>query len=779
MKQAYILDGLDCASCADKIERAARKLDGVQALTVNFVTETLEVESDGRNPAKLQQDLVTLIQRLEPEVKVVPKDQYKANQKAGTAAHACGCSHSSGAEGGQASHPAEAAHSHDHHHDHDHDHDLSPAANGAAADEAEEDGFSRSILLKLISGAVLFVAAMLLQRLTRLPEVVPDIIYIISYLILGFSVLKSAGRNLIRGQIFDENFLMSVATIGALALGDFSEAVAVMLFYQIGELFEDAAVNRSRHNIKALMDIRPDVAMVNRGGNWQSVSPDSVAIGEHIRVQAGERIPLDGTLLSGQALLDTSALTGESMPREAKPGDSVLSGCINTNGLLEIEVSKAFGESTVNKIIDMVENASSKKANSEQFITTFSRYYTPAVVGMAVLLALLPPLLTGGNFSEWIHRALIFLVISCPCALVLSVPLSFFAGIGAASRQGVLVKGGNYLEALSKLDTVAFDKTGTLTQGVFELRQINPAEGVSQDELLHMAAAAESSSTHPIAQSILKANHSDLSQDRLENFENLAGRGLKVRLNGQEILAGNLRLMQDSGIAVTPLDGTGTHVYVARDGRLAGSLVIDDALKADSPAAICLLKARGVRHIVMLTGDNRKTADAVAAQLGVDAAASELLPDQKVSELEKLAGRTGKGKLAFVGDGINDAPVLARADIGIAMGGLGSDAAIEAADVVLMTDEPTKLATAIDVARATHKIVIENISFALGVKGLFLLLGALGIIGMWAAVFADVGVTLIAIINSMRLLRWKPQQNLSAGQNRPEQNTAYDQEKAA
>ncbi|MDD4369224.1 MAG: heavy metal translocating P-type ATPase [Oscillospiraceae bacterium] len=778
MKQAYLLDGLDCASCADKIERAARKLDGVQALTVNFATETLEVESDGSNPAKLQQDLVTLIKRLEPEVKVVPRDQAKSGRKTVSAGRTCACGCGSAADNGQdlpagvSLVPPESKSGHE------------PELRAAAGteteeEEEEEEGFSRRILLKLISGAVLFVAAMLLQRLTSLSALIPDLIYLVSYLILGFSVLKAAGRNLIRGQIFDENFLMSVATIGALALGDFSEAVAVMLFYQLGELFEDAAVNRSRHNIKALMDIRPDVATVNRGGNWQTVSPDSVLIGEHIQVQAGERIPLDGKLISGQALLDTSALTGESMPREAKPGDNILSGCINTNGLLEIEVTKAFGESTVNKIIDMVENASSKKASSEQFITTFSRYYTPAVVGMAVLLAVIPPLVTGGNFGEWIHRALIFLVISCPCALVLSVPLSFFAGIGAASRQGVLVKGGNYLEALSKLDTVAFDKTGTLTQGVFELRQVNPVAGVSQEELLHLAAAAESSSTHPIAQSILQADHSDLSQDRLENFENLAGRGLKVRLNGQEVLAGNLRLMQENHIAVTPLSGTGTHVYVASGGHLVGSLVIDDALKADSPAAIRLLKARGVRRIVMLTGDNRKTAEAVAAQLGVDAAASELLPDQKVSELEKLAGSMSKGKLAFVGDGINDAPVLARADIGIAMGGLGSDAAIEAADVVLMTDEPTKLATAVDVARATHKIVIENISFALGVKGLFLLLGALGIIGMWAAVFADVGVALIAIINAMRLLRWKPQQQLSANLNSAAHNSAYDQEKVA
>uniref|UniRef100_UPI00257E5D4F heavy metal translocating P-type ATPase n=1 Tax=Clostridium sp. UBA1652 TaxID=1946348 RepID=UPI00257E5D4F len=571
---------------------------------------------------------------------------------------------------------------------------------------------------------------------------------------LGGEVVLQAIKNILKGQIFDENFLMSIATIGAFAIGDYAEGVAVMLFYQIGEYFQDAAVRKSKKSITSLMDIRPDYANLKQGADIKIVSPDIIKIGDTIVVKPGEKIPLDGTILDGDSMVDTSALTGESVPRTVKQGESVLAGCINQSGVLTIEVTKEFGESTVAKIIDLVENASSKKAPSENFITTFSRYYTPVVVILALLLALIPPLFMNGAWSEWINRGLIFLVISCPCALVISIPLGFFGGIGAASRRGILVKGSNYLEALNNIDTIVFDKTGTLTKGVFVVNSINPFGNITEADLLALAAKAEAFSNHPIAISILKAFGTTVSKESIHDYEEISGHGIRVKSDGLEILAGNDKLMKLNKISFEENTEIGTKIYISVDNVFVGSIVISDEIKPDSREAITNLKAKGIRKTVMLTGDNTQIAEAIAKELNIDEVHSQLLPDQKVEQLELLdKQKSPKGKLAFIGDGINDAPVLARADIGIAMGGLGSDAAIEAADVVLMTDEPSKLVSAIDISRITKRIVLQNIAFALGVKGIFLILGAFGIASMWEAVFADVGVSLIAIINAMRILK--------------------------
>lgn len=571
---------------------------------------------------------------------------------------------------------------------------------------------------------------------------------------LGGSVLIRAAKNISRGQVFDENFLMSVATLGAFAIGDYAEGAAVMLFYQVGEFFQDLAVRRSKKSITELMDIRPDYANVWRDGVVTTEKPETVAVGELIQIKPGEKIPLDGVITEGLSMLDTSALTGESVPRKAEAGDDVISGSINQSGLLIVKVTKTFGDSTVSKIIDLVENAGSKKAPTENFITTFSRYYTPVVVGLAVLLAVIPPLFFGGQWSDWIQRGLIFLVISCPCALVISIPLGFFGGIGGASRRGILVKGGNYLEALNKLDIVVFDKTGTLTKGVFSVTSISPANGFDDSAVLEYAAKAESFSNHPISKSIMAAYAGNIDQNSLSDYTEIAGHGISVKDQGTEILAGNDKLMRSSGIDFEDCSHTGTKVLLAVDGRYAGCIVISDELKPDSFKAVAGLREEGVRKIVMLTGDNAQIGEAIAGELKLDEVYSQLLPDQKVEMVEKLdKDKRPKGKLAFVGDGINDAPVLARSDIGIAMGGLGSDAAIEAADIVLMTDEPSKLVEAIKVAQKTKRIVWQNIAFALGTKVFFLVLGALGMATMWEAVFADVGVAIISIINAMRIIK--------------------------
>ena len=608
----------------------------------------------------------------------------------------------------------------------------------------------KTLLRILVSAALLIIAALL-----PFDGWVRAVIFLIPYAVIGWDVLWDAVRNIAHGQVFDENFLMALATVGAFATGEYPEAVFVMLFYQVGELFQSYAVGKSRKNISALMDIRPDYANLEREGGVEQVDPEEVAVGDVIVVKPGERIPLDGVVLEGTSAVDTAALTGESLPRDVAPGDDVISGCVNESGLLRIRVTKPFGESTVSKILDLVENASSRKAKAENFITKFARYYTPAVVLGAVLLAVLPPLIGGGDWGKWFHQALVFLVVSCPCALVISVPLSFFGGIGGASRAGILVKGGNYLEVLAKTEIVVFDKTGTLTRGVFRVTSVHP-EGCEEAELLELAALAESWSDHPISRSIKEAWAGALDTSRVSDAQELSGRGVQVQVDGQTVCAGNDKLMNELGVSFAPVGEVGTVVHIAREGQYLGYLIVSDEIKPDAAQAITALKKCGVRKTVMLTGDAKEVGEAVAAQLGLNEVHTRLLPADKVERVESLLKETSpKGALAFVGDGINDAPVLSRADVGIAMGALGSDAAIEAADVVLMDDKPSKIADAIAIARRTLGIVKQNIVFALSVKALVLVLGAVGIATMWLAVFADVGVAVIAILNAMRALNVK------------------------
>jgi Cd2+/Zn2+-exporting ATPase len=699
VESVYILQGLDCANCAAKIEKAVGDLDGVVSATVNFVTTTLRVEGSSYQ-GDLSEAIKNIVSKIESDVVVVEKTESKASER-----------------------------SHEHY------------------------GEDKSDIVKLIVGAVIFGIGMVLDALYKGSAYVPLAVFVASYFILGGEIVWRAIKNISRGQVFDENFLMSVATIGAFIIGEYPEAVAVMLFYQIGEHFQGMAVRKSKKSITDLMDIRPDFANLQKDGELVKVSPDIVKIGDIIIVKPGEKIPLDGIVTNGESMLDTMALTGESVPKKATVSDPVLSGCINQNGVLRIEVTKTFGESTVAKIIDLVENAGSKKAPTENFITTFSKYYTPFVVGFAALIAVIPPLLFAGVWADWLNRGLIFLVISCPCALVVSIPLGFFGGIGRASKKGILVKGSNYLEALNDLDIVVFDKTGTLTKGVFKVTNLHPANGFTEDALLTLAAQAEIFSNHPIALSIVKAYGKDIDKNSLSDYTEISGHGISVKSDGKTILAGNHKLMERDGITYAESYEAGTKVYIAADGVFAGSVVISDEIKSDSATAISMLKAKGVRKTVMLTGDNPQIAEAIARELNLDEVYAGLLPDQKVEKVEMLSGqKRAKGKIAFVGDGINDAPVLARADIGIAMGALGSDAAIEAADVVLMTDEPSKLVEAVEVAKFTKRIVWQNIIFALGIKGVVLLFGAFGIASMWEAVFADVGVSLLAVLNATRVM---------------------------
>lgn len=599
-------------------------------------------------------------------------------------------------------------------------------------------------ILKVITGFIIFIFALVLD----VHEYISLVLFITAYIIIGGKVVYKAFRNILNGQVFDENFLMVIATIGAFLVGEYPEAVAVMLFFQIGEIFEHYAVGKSRKSISDLMNIRPDYANVLRDGKVEIVEPDEIEIDEIIVVKPGERIPVDATVTEGNSMVDTSALTGESVPRSVHIGDMLLSGCINLNGVIEARVTKEYYDSTVNKILDLVENASNRKSQSENFITKFARYYTPAVVLAALCLAFIPPLFVG-NLSEWFYRALTFLVISCPCALVISVPLSFFGGIGAASEEGILIKGSNYLEALAKTDIVVFDKTGTLTKGVFEVSEIH-SNKISDDELLEYCAYVESGSNHPIALSIVKAYGKEIDLSKVENVEEIAGHGIKATVNSKVIHAGNQKMMNSIGIDINE-NYFGTLVYVAIDNEYAGCIVISDKMKEDSKHAITNLKQLGISRTVMLTGDHKAVGEHVAGVLGLDEVYCELLPQHKVEKVEKLLSET-KGKLVFTGDGINDAPVLARADIGIAMGGLGSDAAMEAADIVLMSDEPSKIATAMKLSKKTLTIVYQNIIFALGVKFLVLILGAFGYANMWLAVFADVGVSVLAILNAMRVL---------------------------
>jgi Cd2+/Zn2+-exporting ATPase len=611
-------------------------------------------------------------------------------------------------------------------------------------------------IIHLAVGSLILAAGMLLDMFFHKNHIAL-ILFVFTYILLGGGVILRAFRNITHGRVFDENFLMAAATIGAFAIGQYAEAVGVMLFYQVGDFFEKSAVQKSKKNIAALMDIRPDFANLRLNGHLEKVAPETVQIGDVIVVKPGEKIPLDGVVIEGEAVLDTTALTGESVPRRVSASDTVLSGCVNQNGVLTIEVTHTFGASTASKIIDLVENAAAKKAPAENFIRVFARYYTPSVVCLAALLALIPPLISGGAWSDWLNRSLIFLVISCPCALVISIPLGFFGGIGGASKNGILIKGGNYLEALSKLDLVAFDKTGTLTKGVFKVTAVQPANDFSGDELLETAAIAEALSNHPIALSILSKYNKFINKNELTAYSETAGCGVSVNANGKTILAGNQKLMAEMGVAFKESQNIGTKVYVSSNGVFMGCIVISDEIKPDSGSAVAALKSLGIRKIVMLTGDNQQIAQAIANELKIDEVYSGLLPHQKVEKMETLNGQKRPNRtLAFVGDGINDAPVLAMADIGIAMGGLGSDAAIEAADVVLMTDEPSKLLKAVAIARFTKRIVWQNIAFALSIKLIFLLLGAMGTAHLWEAVFADVGVAVLAILNSMRTVYSQP-----------------------
>lgn len=694
MKQIIQLKGLDCASCAAKLENKFKTIPGVEDVHVNFLKQELAIEAPKNAMGKIVAECESVTKQIEPDVTFLAEEKK--------------------------------------------------AANVAGDDDDEEE--NKGVMIARIIVSLLSLVALHFLEPTGLVALFS---YTATYLIVGYDIVWRAIKNIGHGQIFDENFLMAVATIGAIAIGEYPEAVAVMVFYQIGELFQDYAVDQSRRSIKSLLKIRPDYATIKVNDSMEKVKPEDVSVGDLIYVKAGEKIPLDGVVTDGTSYVDTAALTGESAPRLVSPDTSVLSGFINQDGLLTIKVTKNFATSTVNKILELVENASSQKAPAEQFITKFARYYTPIVVGAAVALALVPPLIFGGDFSEWIYRALTFLVISCPCALVISVPLSFFGGIGGASKAGILIKGGNYLELLGKADVAVFDKTGTLTKGTFSLQKINSA--LSDEDFLYYAAALEQVSNHPIAKAILAANKKDLPQ--VPTLSEKAGFGITAELDDKKILFGNAKLLTSQSIAVTENNEIGTVLYLAIDGIYQGYLVIADSIKDDSQTALEKLKQQGFKKTILLTGDNEKIGQAIGQELGITDVRANLLPTDKVTELEKImsAGKT----TVFVGDGMNDAPVLMRADVGIAMGGLGSDAAIEAADVVLMDDAPSKLPLAISIARKTMRIVKQNIIFAIGVKVIVLALGALGLATMYAAVFADVGVTIIAVLNALRGLRFK------------------------
>lgn len=685
MKKIYRLDGLDCANCAAKIERSVQQIKGVEQAQVDFMSTKLTIVASEKEIERISDEAKVIVNKLEPDVEV----------------------------------------------------------NSVQMEKAEER--SKGKIIQIL------VAVVVLGVLVIFTPAMPWklIAYLILYLWIGYDVLKTAITNIFHGEIFDENFLMAVATVGAIAIGEYPEAVAVMLFYQVGEFFQDYAVAKSRKSISSLLAIRPDSANLIQNGEIKKVAPETIKVGDRILIQPGEKVPLDGIVKEGNSMVDTSALTGESVPRSIHPDEQILSGFINQSGQLTVEVTTIFGESTVSKILDLVENASSKKAPAENFITSFARYYTPIVVGLAALIAIIPPLILGEPFYDWVYRALTFLVISCPCALVISVPLSFFGGIGGASKAGVLIKGSNYIETLANVETVVFDKTGTLTKGVFEVQTVETT--IDQKDFLRYVASAEQSSSHPIGQSIV--NYVDQPLSSVSQLEEIAGFGISVEIEGHHFLVGNEKLLAKYAISFQPINQIGTIVYVAMDKKYIGHLVIADELKEDVVEALTKVKELGVKRTVMLTGDNHRIADAIGKKIGIDQVYSELLPEDKVSYLEEELKRGQK--TAFVGDGMNDAPVLARADIGIAMGGLGSDAAIEAADVVIMDDQPAKIPVAIRIARKTMGIVKQNIIFAIGVKILVLILGALGLATMYAAVFADVGVTVIAVLNAMRCLKIK------------------------
>jgi len=692
------LVGLDCANCAARIEQELHKIKGLEEVSVNFANKSVEL------PPELEAEARQAIARTEPDILLIKQEEIKA-------------------------------------------------------DKTEEKGEEKKKLYFILAaGLLLFIGLIFNQQLhNTLYSWAEYAVLMPAYLLVGWPVIRTALRNLRRGVIFEESFLMSVATLGAIAIHQLPEAVAVMLFYAVGEYFQERAVNHSRRSIASLLDIRPEYANLKMNGQIKQVQPEEVAVGQTIIIKPGERVPLDGEVLEGTSFVDTSALTGESVPQKVKAGEKVLAGMINTQGLLTVRVSKPYSESSVARILELVENAAGRKAPTEQFITTFARYYTPIVVFGAMAVALVPPLfIAGSTFSEWLYRALVMLVISCPCALVISIPLGYYGGLGAQSRRGILVKGANFLEALTRLHTVVFDKTGTLTEGVFRVKQVVPDNGFSEEELLLVTAAAEIHSNHPIAQSILAAYNQEISSERTGDYREIAGRGIIARVDGKEVLVGNDRLMHEKNIEHKVCEVEGTGVHVAVDGVFAGYIVISDEIKEDAAAAIARLKELGVKRTVMLSGDEEAATAWVAASVGVDDYFAELLPEDKVNKVEEfMAGLSDRRrqKLAFVGDGINDAPVITRADVGIAMGGLGSDAAIEAADVVLMEDKPSRLATAVEIASYTARIVRQNVVLVLGVKAFFLALGVLGIATMWEAVFADVGVAIIAVLNTLRLLK--------------------------
>ena len=716
------LKGLDCANCANKIENKVNKLESVEEAILNFSLSLLIVSlKENSDVNRVEEEIKTIVSKLEPDV-IVSKYNNNIKEKKNVCTSECCSGH---------------AHDIEEKHEESHDHDHS-------------EGISLRDKVSLAIGFILFAIAIFIgEEKSYVPY-----IYALSYVLVGGKVVLSAIRNIFRGQVFDENFLMTVATLGAFAIGNHPKGVAVMIFYEIGELFQSYAVNRSRKSISSLMDIRADYANLITDGEEKKVDPSEIKIDDIIVIKPGERVPLDGIVIEGNSSLDTSALTGESLPRNIELNDEILAGVINLTGVIRVKVTKEFGESTVSRILELVQNASSKKAQTEKFITKFARYYTPVVVLSAVALAMIPPLVVeGALFSDWVYRALIFLVVSCPCALVVSIPLGLFAGIGGASKNGVLIKGGNYLEALKDVETVVFDKTGTLTKGVFKVVKIN-TNNIEESELLRIAATGESFSNHPIAQSILKAYGNEVDKSIISNYEEISGNGIKVNIDNKEVLLGNYKLMNSNGIKYNNSEEIGTVVHVVVEGEYKGSIVIADEVKEDSKEAIEMLKKIGVKKCVMLTGDNKKVAEKIAEELGLDEVYAELLPTDKVVMVEKLLKeKSEKGKLAFVGDGINDAPVLARADVGVAMGGIGSDAAIEAADVVLMRDNPSSLVDAIEIGRKTNRILWQNIIFSLGVKIAVLIPAAIGIANMWEGVFADVGVTLIAVLNSMRALR--------------------------
>ena len=710
------IEGLDCPNCAAKVERKINTLEGIKEATVDFLGKKIVVLADEISENELVELIQTEVDKIEDGVKVfVPKVQA-----------------------------------------------------GESSSEEEDTG---KIKKKLLIGGILFVLGIFVPKTLFIPKLA---VFLVSYLVVGGNVLLSAFKNILNGQVFDENFLMAIATIGAFAIGEYPEGVAVMLFYQLGELLQGIAVNNSRKSIVSLMDIRPDYANIKVGEGIKKVSPEEIKVGEIIVVKPGEKVPLDGKIVKGASTFDTSALTGESLPREAKAGDDVLSGFINKNGLIEIQVAKVFSESTVSKILYLMENAGSKKSKTENFITKFARYYTPVVVITALIVAIFPPLLIqGATFSDWIYRALIFLVVSCPCALVISIPLGFFGGIGGASRHGILIKGTNYLEVLNNLESIVMDKTGTLTKGIFKVTEVNVKNNIKINDfennkteltkplLLKYAAHIEKFSNHPIAQSIVAEYENSVSkvdENVVKDFEEISGFGIKVNINNHQFLSGNSKLMDLENITFDKKENLGTVIYLAADGKYIGNILISDEVKEDSARAIKGMKENGVKEIVMLTGDNEAIGKNIAEKLGIDKVFTELLPNEKVEKLEEIyKTKSEKGKVAFVGDGINDAPVLARADLGIAMGGAGSDAAIEAADVVIMNDEPSKIVTAIKIAKKTKEIVWQNITVAFAIKIVVMALGLFGDATMWEAVFADVGVALLAVLNATRVLRYNPE----------------------